>query len=107
MLPPLTRTAEGWENQFATNHLGHFLLTNLLGDAIKASGDARVINLSSGGHALPTVDLEDPNYERRPYGPVAAYGQSKTANIWLTLELARRWGADGVSSLTVHPGASG
>ncbi|MEM7482987.1 MAG: SDR family NAD(P)-dependent oxidoreductase [Acidobacteriota bacterium] len=104
MAPPLTRTAEGWESQFATNHLGHFLLTNLLAPALKASGSARVINLSSGGHWFSPVDLEDPNYERRPYEPLAAYGQSKTANIWFSLELGRRWKEHGVSSFAVHPG---
>lgn len=104
MAPPLTRTAEGWESQFATNHLGHFLLTNLLGPALKATGSARVINLSSAGHRFSPVDLEDPNYERRPYEPVAAYGQSKTANIWFSLELGRRWAEHGVSSFAVHPG---
>ncbi|MCG8462855.1 MAG: SDR family NAD(P)-dependent oxidoreductase, partial [Holophagales bacterium] len=87
MAPPLTRTAEGWEGQLATNHLGHFLLTNLLAPALQATGSARVINLSSAGHWFSTVDLEDPSYERRPYEPMAAYGQSKTANIWFSIEL--------------------
>lgn len=104
MAPPLTRTAEGWESQFATNHLGHFLLTNLLGSALQASGSARVINLSSGAHWHSTVDLDDPNFERRAYNALQAYGQSKTANLWFTTELARRWKAEGVSSFAVHPG---
>ncbi|MEM7050464.1 MAG: SDR family NAD(P)-dependent oxidoreductase [Acidobacteriota bacterium] len=104
MAPPLTRTAEGWESQFATNHLGHFLLTNLLGPALQGAGSARVINLSSAGHWFSPVDLDDPNYERRPYDPMAAYGQSKTANIWFSLELSRRWAEHGVSSFAVHPG---
>lgn len=104
MATPLTRTAEGWESQFATNHLGHFLLTNLLADAIKAAGNARIVNLSSGGHWYSTVDLDDPNYQNRDYDALQAYGQSKTANIWFTLELARRWGDRGVTSFAVHPG---
>lgn len=104
MAPPLTRTAEGWESQFATNHLGHFLLTNLLADAIKASGEARVVNLSSAGHWYSTVDLDDPNFQNRDYEALQAYGQSKTANIWFTVELARRWADHGVNSFAVHPG---
>jgi len=104
MATPLTRTAEGWESQFATNHLGHFLLTNLLSDVIKAAGKARIVNLSSAGHQYSTVDLDDPNYQNRDYEPLQAYGQSKTANIWFTLELARRWADCGVTSFAVHPG---
>lgn len=102
--PPLTRTVQGWEIQFATNHLGHFLLTNLLADAIKAGQNSRVINLSSGGHIYAPVDLEDPNYEKRGYNALEAYGQSKTANIWFTTELGRRWAEWGVTSFAVHPG---
>jgi len=104
MAPPLTRTAEGWESQFATNHLGHFLLTNLLSDAIKAAGKARVVNLSSAGHWYSTVDLDDPNFQNRDYDAFQAYGQSKTANIWFAMELARRWADRGVTSFAVHPG---
>ncbi|MEM8638614.1 MAG: SDR family NAD(P)-dependent oxidoreductase [Cyanobacteria bacterium P01_G01_bin.54] len=104
MATPLTRTAEGWESQFATNHLGHFLLTNLLSGAIGAAGEARIVNLSSAGHQYSTVDLDDPNYQNRDYDALQAYGQSKTANIWFTIELARRWGDRGVTSFAVHPG---
>ena len=104
MATPLTRTTEGWESQFATNHLGHFLLANLLSDAIKAAGQARIVNLSSAGHWYSTMDLDDPNYLNRDYDALQAYGQSKTANIWFTLELARRWGDRGVTSFAVHPG---
>lgn len=104
MATPLTRTAEGWESQFATNHLGHFLLTNLLAPAIKTAKAARVINLSSAGHWYSAVDLADVNYQDRDYDPLKAYGQSKTANIWLSTELSRRWADAGVSSFAVHPG---
>ncbi|MEM9151075.1 MAG: SDR family NAD(P)-dependent oxidoreductase, partial [Cyanobacteria bacterium P01_F01_bin.3] len=104
MATPLTRTTEGWESQFAINHLGHFLLTNLLADVIKAAGKARIVNLSSAGHWYSTVDLNDPNYQNRDYEALQAYGQSKTANIWFTLELARRWSDRDVTSFAVHPG---
>ncbi|MEX0285589.1 MAG: SDR family NAD(P)-dependent oxidoreductase [Paracoccaceae bacterium] len=104
MATPLARTAEGWESQFATNHLGHFLLTNLLADPLKAAGNARVVNLSSAGHMFAPVDLDDPNFETRDYDAMQAYGQSKTANIWFTVGLARRWADAGVTSFAVHPG---
>ncbi|HSG91957.1 MAG TPA: SDR family NAD(P)-dependent oxidoreductase [Pseudomonadales bacterium] len=104
MACPLTRTAEGWELQFATNHLGHFLLTCLLAPALLARGPARVVNLSSRGHQLSAVDLEDPFYEHREYDKWAAYGQSKTANILFSLGLEKRLGARGVHGLAVHPG---
>lgn len=104
MATPLARTAEGWESQFATNHLGHFLLTNLLAAPLKAAGAARVVNLSSQGHMYAPVDLDDPNFDSRDYDALKAYGQSKTANIWFTLEIARRWADHGVTSFAVHPG---
>jgi NAD(P)-dependent dehydrogenase (short-subunit alcohol dehydrogenase family) len=104
MATPLERTKEGWESQFATNHLGHFLLTNLLAEPLKASGSARVVNLSSAGHMYAPVDLDDPNYESREYDALKAYGQSKTANIWFTLEISRRWADSGATSFAVHPG---
>lgn len=102
---PLTRTEEGWEMQFATNHLGHFLLTNLLLPALKAGKPARVVNLSSAGHHFDSVDLDDVNYENREYSDVLAYGQAKTANIWFSNEFDRRHSADGIRSFSVHPGA--
>jgi NAD(P)-dependent dehydrogenase (short-subunit alcohol dehydrogenase family) len=104
MACPLMRTAEGWEMQFATNHLGHFLLTNLLVPALKAGAPARVINLSSSGHRRSTVDLEDPHFERREYDPFVGYGQSKTANIWFSMELNERLASQGVTAFAVHPG---
>jgi NAD(P)-dependent dehydrogenase (short-subunit alcohol dehydrogenase family) len=102
--PPLTRTVEGWEIQFAANHLGHFLLTNLLAAPLQAARQARVVNLSSGGHAFAPVNFDDPNYQSRTYNALESYGQSKTANIWFTTELARRCAHQGVSSFAVHPG---
>ncbi|MEM9564549.1 MAG: SDR family NAD(P)-dependent oxidoreductase [Actinomycetota bacterium] len=104
---PLRRSAEGFELQFATNHLGHFLLTNLLLPALDAAGSARVVNTTSAGHNVSTVDLDDVNYLDRPYSPLGAYGQSKTANIWFASELDRRWADRGVHGFSVHPGGIG
>ena len=102
---PLTRTPEGWELQFATNHLGHFLLTGLLIPVLKAAAPARVVNLSSGGHWFSPVVFDDIHFERRDYDKMLAYGQSKTANIWFATELNRRFSPEGVTGFAVHPGA--
>ena len=104
MMCPLTRTAEGWELQFATNHLGHFLLTNLLVPALKRAGSARVVSVASAGHNMATVDFNDVNYDRRSYSAVDAYGQSKTATIWFANELDRRLKRDGIRAFSLHPG---
>ena len=107
MASPLTRTVDGFELQFGTNHLGHFLFTNLLAPAILQAGahpGTRVINLSSAGHSMGGVDFDDPNFEHREYNPWASYGQSKTANILFSVGLDARWAARGVRSLAVHPG---
>jgi NAD(P)-dependent dehydrogenase (short-subunit alcohol dehydrogenase family) len=104
MATPETRTAEGWELQFATNHLGHFALTTGLHGALAAAGAARVVVVSSVGHLNGRMRFDDPNFERDPYDPWAAYGQSKTANILFTVEAARRWAADGISVNALNPG---
>jgi NAD(P)-dependent dehydrogenase (short-subunit alcohol dehydrogenase family) len=104
-LPQLELSPEGWEMQFATNHLGHFALTLGLHDALAASGDARIVSLSSRGHLRSPVLFEDLNFSSRPYDPWLAYGQSKTANILLAVEATRRWSAEGVTANAVHPGA--
>jgi NAD(P)-dependent dehydrogenase (short-subunit alcohol dehydrogenase family) len=104
MACPLMRTAEGWEMQFATNHLGHFLLTCLLAPALRAGAPARVVNLSSAGHRFSDVDFDDPHFERRPYDKWASYGQSKTANVLFSVELNRRLSPHGVTANAVHPG---
>ena len=104
MATPFGRTADGFELQLGTNHLGHFLLTGLLAPALLAAAPARVVNLSSGGHWGSDIVWDDPNYERRDYDKWAAYGQSKTANILFTVELDRRLGARGVHAYAVHPG---
>ncbi len=104
MMTPLGRTANGFETQFGTNHLGHFLLTNLLTPSLIAGAPSRVVNLSSGGHLGSDIVWDDPNYERRPYDKFEAYGQSKTANILFAAELDRRLEAQGVHAFSVHPG---
>jgi len=104
MACPLARTADGHELQFGTNHLGHFLFTNLLAPNLIAGAPARIVNLSSSGHLMGSMDFDDPNYLQREYSPWPAYGQSKTANILFTVELERRLGAKGVHAFSVHPG---
>ncbi len=104
-LPNLQLTADGWEMQFATNHLGHFALTLGLQDSLAAAGNARVVSLSSRGHLRSPVVFEDINFAARPYDPFLAYGQSKTANVLFAVEAARRWAGDGISVNAVHPGA--
>ena len=104
MACPLARTPEGWELQFATNHLGHFLLTALLTPALRAAGGARVANTSSGGHRFSPVVFEDIHFERRAYDKWAAYGQAKTANVLHAVELDRRLAPAGVRAFGVHPG---
>jgi NAD(P)-dependent dehydrogenase (short-subunit alcohol dehydrogenase family) len=108
MFTPPTTTADGFELQFGVNHLGHYLLTTLLlprlRGAAAASGDARVVTLSSEAHRRWGIDLGDINFERRGYDTFLAYGQAKSANILMTVELHRRFGADGITALAVHPG---
>jgi NAD(P)-dependent dehydrogenase (short-subunit alcohol dehydrogenase family) len=102
MACPLSRTADGFETQFGTNHLGHFTLVGRLAPLLGAGG--RVVCLSSAGHRLGDVDLDDPNYERRPYDEWEAYGQSKTANVLFAVELDRRLQDRGIRATAVHPG---
>jgi NAD(P)-dependent dehydrogenase (short-subunit alcohol dehydrogenase family) len=104
-LPDLELTPEGWEMQFATNHLGHFALALGLHDALAAAGDARIVSLSSRGHLRSPVIFDDLNFTSRPYEPFLAYGQSKTANVLFAVEATRRWGGDGITANAVHPGA--
>jgi NAD(P)-dependent dehydrogenase (short-subunit alcohol dehydrogenase family) len=102
MAPPLSRTAEGFELQLGTNHLGHFALTNLLLEHITG----RVVTVSSGAHRMGSIDLEDLNWERKPYKAWRAYGQSKLANLLFTAELQRRLSDAGstVLATAAHPG---
>ena len=104
MATPLTRDERGYEMQFATNHLGHFQLTARLWEALKRARGARVVTLSSRGHSRGEVDLNDPNFERRPYDKWAAYGQSKSANSLFAVELDKRGQKHGVRAFAVHPG---
>jgi NAD(P)-dependent dehydrogenase (short-subunit alcohol dehydrogenase family) len=104
-LPELQLTPEGWEMQFATNHLGHFGLARGLHDALAADGDARIVSLSSRGHLRSPVVFDDLSFRSRPYDPWLAYGQSKTANVLFAVEATRRWGGDGITANAVHPGA--
>jgi NAD(P)-dependent dehydrogenase (short-subunit alcohol dehydrogenase family) len=103
MAPPLTRTPEGWELQFATNHFGHFALTLGLFDSLRAEG-ARVVNVSSAGHLASPVVFEDIHFERREYDRWQAYGQSKTANILFGVEAGKRWASDGITMNALMPG---
>jgi NAD(P)-dependent dehydrogenase (short-subunit alcohol dehydrogenase family) len=104
-LPTLTRTPQGWEQQFATNHLGHFALTLGLHDALAAAHGARIVVVSSGTHHASPVVFDDINYQHRPYDPWSAYGQSKTANILFATEGARRWVGDKIAVNAIEPGA--
>ena len=104
MACPLARTADGFEMQFGTNHLGHFLFTARLFPLLVESAPSRIVNLSSHGHLIAGVDLDDPNYEHRPYDKWEAYGQAKSANVLFTRELDRRFGDHGVHAYAVHPG---
>jgi NAD(P)-dependent dehydrogenase (short-subunit alcohol dehydrogenase family) len=104
MATPFGRTADGFELQLGTNHLGHFALTGALAPLLLAAAPARIVNLSSGGHMISDVLWDDPNFDRRPYDKWIAYGQSKTANVLFTVELERRLGSRGVHSFAVHPG---
>ena len=103
MATPLTRDARGYELQFATNHLGHFQLTNRLLPALERRG-ARVIALSSAGHRFSAVDFDDPNFLTRPYDRWRAYGQSKSANSLFAVELDARMKDRGIRAFAVHPG---
>ncbi|NNL64754.1 MAG: SDR family NAD(P)-dependent oxidoreductase [Myxococcales bacterium] len=104
MACPSEKTQDGFELQFGTNHLGHFLMTGLLVPALRNGAPARVVSLSSRGHHFSPVVLDDPNFDRRPYDKWASYGQAKTANILFAVELERRLGAHGVHATAVHPG---
>ena len=102
MATPLGKTADGFETQFGTNHLGHFVFINRIASLIRDGG--RLVNLASSGHRFADVDLDDPNFETTPYEPFLAYGRSKTANVLFAVEFDRRHKARGVRAAAVHPG---
>jgi len=102
MATPFGHTADGFETQFGTNHLGHFVLVNRIVSLLRAG--SRLINLASSGHRFSNVDLDDPNFERTPYEPFVAYGRSKTANILFAVAFDQRHRQRGVRAAAVHPG---
>jgi NAD(P)-dependent dehydrogenase (short-subunit alcohol dehydrogenase family) len=102
MATPLGHTSDGFETQFGTNHLGHFLLVNRIAPLMRKG--ARLVSLASSGHRFSDVDLDDPNFERTPYEPFVGYGRSKTANILFAVEFDRRHRSRGVRATAVHPG---
>lgn len=104
MMTPETYTADGWELQFATNHLGHLALAIGLHNALAADGAARIVSVSSSGHGNSPVVFDDLFFDRRPYDPGSAYGQSKTAQVLFTVEASRRWARDGITANALMPG---
>ncbi len=104
MACPYGETADGFEMQFGTNHLGHFVLFNELLPLLKASGRARVVCLSSAGHFISPVVFDDIGFSRRDYDPWLAYGQAKTANALMAVGVQQRHAADGIEGFAVHPG---
>jgi NAD(P)-dependent dehydrogenase (short-subunit alcohol dehydrogenase family) len=103
MACPKGTTVDGFETQFGTNHLGHFVLVNRIASLLRPA--SRLVNLSSAGHRYADVNLEDPNFEHSPYAEFTAYGRSKTANVLFAVEFDRRHKASGVRATAVHPGA--
>jgi NAD(P)-dependent dehydrogenase (short-subunit alcohol dehydrogenase family) len=102
MRTPFGRTPEGFETQFGTNHIGHFVLINRIAPLIAPGG--RVVCVASSGHRWADINLDDPNFEQTPYDSLLAYGQSKTANILFAVEFDRRHKARGIRAAAVHPG---
>lgn len=102
MATPQGKTADGFETQFGTNHLGHFLFVNRIAPLIRDGG--RLVSLASAGHRFADVDLDDPGFETTPYEPFLAYGRSKTANVLFAVEFDRRHKGRGVRAAAVHPG---
>lgn len=109
MLPPLSRTADGFEAQLGTNHLGHFALTARLLDMLRETAGSRVVTVASTGHRFAAIDFDDLQWEARRYQPIRAYFESKLANLLFTCELQRRFDRAGMQSLSVaaHPGWAG
>jgi len=105
MAAPLMRTPEGWEMQFATNHLGHFALATGLHRALASAGAARIVSVSSSAHLGSGIVFDDIHFRVRPYDPWAAYAQSKTANVLFAVEGTRQWADDGIFVNALMPGA--
>jgi NAD(P)-dependent dehydrogenase (short-subunit alcohol dehydrogenase family) len=104
MASPLMRTPQGWEMQFATNHLGHFALATGLHPSLAAAGGARIVSVSSSAHHRSPVVFSDIHFEHRPYEAWSAYGQSKTANVLFAVEASKRWADDGITVNALMPG---
>ena len=106
MAPPYRKTVDGFESQFGTNHLGHFLLTALLFPLLKSTNASRIVNVSSGAHRFGNLDFEDLNWEKRKYSRWKSYGDTKIANLYFTYELTRRLDNSGLNIMTTaaHPG---
>jgi NAD(P)-dependent dehydrogenase (short-subunit alcohol dehydrogenase family) len=102
MATPFSRTADHFEMQFGTNHLGHFVLVNRVAKLLRPGG--RLVNLASAGHRFSNVNLDDPNFERTPYDPFLAYGRSKTANILFAVAFDQRYRGRDIRAAAVHPG---
>jgi len=106
MMPPYSKTADGFELQFGTNHLGHFALTGLLIDLIQSTSNSRIVNVSSGAHKYGNLNFQDLNWENRKYKPMKSYGDSKIANMYFTYELNRKLEQNGNNPIVAaaHPG---
>jgi len=104
MACPQGKTADGFETQFGTNHLGHFVFVSRLVPLLLRGAPGRIVSLSSAGHRFSDVNLDDPNFQRTPYDPWQAYGRAKTANVLFAVELDRRLRERGVRAAAVHPG---
>lgn len=106
MALPERRTAQGFEMQFGTNHLGHFALTARLSGLVEAAGAGRIVTVASQAHRIGRIDLDDPNFERRTYQRWTAYGQAKLSNLIFAIELGRRLQAAGAKTISAgaHPG---
>ncbi|MGE0596108.1 MAG: SDR family NAD(P)-dependent oxidoreductase [Hyphomonadaceae bacterium] len=102
MAAPFGKTEDGFETQFGTNHIGHFVFVNRIAPLLRAGG--RFISLASSGHRRADVDLDDPNFEHSEYDPWVAYGRAKTANVLFAVEFDRRWRDRGIRAAAVHPG---
>lgn len=102
MAAPFGKTEDGFETQFGTNHLGHFVFVNKIAPLLRQGG--RFVSLASSGHRRSDVDLEDPNFDRGDYDPWVAYGRAKTANVLFAVEFDRRWRDRGIRGVAVHPG---
>jgi NAD(P)-dependent dehydrogenase (short-subunit alcohol dehydrogenase family) len=106
MMPPYSKTEDGFELQFGTNHLGHFALTAQLMNLLKNTENSRVVNVSSGAHNYGNINFDDLTWEKRKYKPMSAYGDSKIANLYFTYELQNRLSKDGSNPMVTaaHPG---